>query len=120
MVVPHHQQHRREFGVHPAITRPQANAVTQPQPDPQRQRRHGQDGGEAQQLACHQQQPLPLGQGAGCHHRQVHKNTRQVEQTSKPAGDKNDVEGFDPEHGQSLRRPPARTHSQGAPVHKQA
>jgi hypothetical protein len=79
------------------------NAIAQPQPKAQRQRRHRQQGGEAQQLARHEHQALALGHRARRHHGQVHEDAWQVEQAGEPAGDEDDVEGFDPEHGCSLR-----------------
>ena len=66
--------------------------------------RHGQHGGKAQQLAPHQQQALALGHRARRDHGDVDEDTRQIEQTSKPAGYEDDMEGFDPEHAVSVKR----------------
>ncbi len=98
-----HQRHHRQLGVHPAIARSPADAITHPEPDPECQRRHRQQRGEAHQLARHQHQPLVFGLRVGRHHGQIHKNPGQVEQAGKPAGDKDDVKGFDPEHGREFR-----------------
>ena len=102
MVVRQRQQHHQQLGVHPAIAWAAPDAVTQPQPEPQHQRRHRQQGGESQQLAGHQQQALALGHAALGHHGQVHKNPRQIEQPGEPAGHEDDVKRFDPEHAGSV------------------
>ena len=80
-----------------------SSEVPQPQPQPQRNGGHGQQGGKAHQLARHEQQAVAFGGRAGRHHRQVDEDARQIEQACKPAGHENDVKGFDPEHGGSLR-----------------
>ncbi|MCY1380371.1 hypothetical protein D9M69_681860 [compost metagenome] len=88
--------------MHPAVARAAPDAVAQPEPGAEHQCRHGQEGGEAQQLARHQQQALTLRDRLGGHHRQVDEDARQIEQPGKPAGNENNVKRFDPEHGGSL------------------
>jgi len=102
VVIGQRQQHHQQFGVHPAIARTAADAITQPKPEPQHQRRHRQQGGESQQFASHQQQALALGHAALGHHGQIHKNPRQIKQPGEPAGNKDDVKRFDPEHAGSV------------------
>jgi len=102
VVISQRQRHHHQLGVHPTIARAAADTVTQPQPKPQHQRRRRQQGGESQQLASHQQQALALGYAALGHHGQVHKNPRQIEQPGEPAGNKDDVKRFDPEHAGSV------------------
>ena len=102
VVISQRQQHHQQFGVHPAIARTAAYAVTQPQPKPQHQRRYRQQGGKSQQFAGHEQQALALGHAAFGHHRQVHKNPRQIKQTREPTGHEDDVKRFDPEHAGSV------------------
>src|SRR3989344_1839466 len=89
------QQPHRKLGVHPAIAGAPADAVTHPQPQAQRQRRHGQQRGKAQKLACHEQQAVALGGRARRHHRQIDEDARQIEKASKPAGHEDYVKGFD-------------------------
>src|SRR3990167_7528020 len=102
MVVAHNQDDDEKFGVHPAIAGAAPNTITQPEPSAQADGRHSQQSGEAQEFARHEQQARPLGLGTRWHQGQVHKDARQVEQASKPAGNEDDVEGFDPEHGESV------------------
>lgn len=90
MVVADDQQHAGQLGMHPAVARPLADAVAQVQPQAQAQCGHGQQRGEAQQLACHQQQALALGHRAGRDHGHVDEDARQIEQARKPACHEND------------------------------
>ena len=50
----------------------------------------------------HQKQTRPFLMRVWLNHRQVHKNSWQIEQAGKPACDKNDVKSFNPEHGRSV------------------
>ena len=102
VVVTHHQQHHSQFGVHPAITGASAYAVHHPQPQAKAYGGHCQQGGKAQKLAGHEQKAVAFGHRARRHLRQIDVNARQVKQTSKPAGHKNNVQGFDPEHAGSV------------------
>ena len=99
VVISDGQHHHHQLSVHPAIAGAAPNAVDKPQPQAQSQRRERQNRGEAQQLFRHQQQALALGHAAFRDHGQIHKNPRQVKKTREPAGNEDDVEGFDPEHG---------------------
>ena len=64
----------------------------------QQQRRHGQDGHEARELARHQQQAGAFSQAAGLDHGEVDEDARQVEQTGEPGYDHPDVERLYDEH----------------------
>jgi hypothetical protein len=88
--------------VHPSVARAPADANAPPKPNAQQNGWDRQNGGESQQLSGHQQQSLALGHRIVWHHGQIHENSGQIKQTSKPAGHEDDVKGFDPEHAQSV------------------
>ena len=56
VVIDHHQRHQQQLGMQPAPRK----SIAQPQPHTERQRRHGQHGGKAQQTLCHANQALTL------------------------------------------------------------
>lgn len=96
MVITEQNKHQSQLGVHPA-TRHQRRVFHQ-HPDTEHQRRdHRGRADTAIELALHDLEAIDARLIRT--HGVIDKQTRQIEQRSKPADNGNDVKRFEPEHG---------------------